>query len=176
MFSQIIESINTLQESRLHEVSLIENRLSYPDGPNTKEDGLYWIYTSHTNNDLLNSTPSLKRSSINYSIMVDTYQGINHICSRSVDGYYLVYNGIGGVGPKGYGGLRERILEDYRGGDGTGSLAIKGSSLNTLSNWRVSYVLWSEIPFNSPCNYTDLATTLERLWRIHYGWPILCKK
>lgn len=176
MFQEMIESINSLQETRLQAISLKKGRLNYPDGPSTNEDGLYWIYASHTNDDFLNSTPSQKNASINYSVMASTYQGINNICTRSVDGFNLVYNGIGGIGPKGSGGLRERILGEYRGGEGTGSLAINGSSLNTLCNWRVSYVLWSEIQFDVPCEYQSLATTIERLWRIHYGWPILCSK
>jgi len=142
----------------------------------TMQDGLYWIYTSYTNSELLNSRPSQKPGSIDFADRVATHRDLQHICTRTVDGFNLVYNGIGGVGPKGSGGLRERILQEYRGGDGTGSLAINDSSLCDLEKWRVSYVLWSEIEFNTPQRYQDFGKTVERLWRLHFGWPILCNK
>jgi len=153
-----------------------ENKLIYKAGPPTKTNGMYWIYTDYTNDELLNSTPCLKRGSIDFAKMVINNQKINGLCSESVDDFRLVYSGIGGVGSAGAGGLRERILEEFRGGEGTGSLAINCSSLSVLTRWRVSYVLWSEVSFPKIYEYRPFSTAVEGLWRLHYGWPILCTK
>lgn len=176
MYKDVIEAMNTLQESRLRSVTLKGTRLDLVDGPPTKQDGLYWIYTQHTNAEFLVSTPSTKRASVDFRRLVARHASLQNICTRSADGFRLVYNGIGGLGPKGHGGLRERILGEFRGGNGTGSLAIRGSSLSELQYWRYSYILWSEINFPGPHTYSGFSESIERLWRIHYGWPLLCHK
>jgi hypothetical protein len=153
-----------------------KNRLSLDDGPATKQCGLYWIYTTYSNCDFLAATPSTKRGSINFKNLALRHTDLSNVCTNKVGKHRLVYNGIGGTGKKGHGGLRERILEEFRGGEGTGSLAIRGSSLSNLDNWRYSYVLWSEIEFQNPHEYDSFSEIIERLWRIHFGWPILCTK
>jgi len=180
MYKTSIEQLNGLQKTRLARIgwrsTQRSERLCLIDGPETKQDGLYWIYTRHTDQDILNSTPSTKRASVDYKQMAIRHSQLENICQRQIDGFRLVYNGIGGLGPKGHGGLRERILGEFRGGEGTGSLSIAGSSLSDLENWRYSYVLWSEVQFPSPHSYALFAETIERLWRIHYGWPVFCAK
>jgi hypothetical protein len=176
MFQSLIEEINSLQKKRLSEISLINNKLNYNEGAKTKEDGMYWIYTNHSNKDFIDSVPCTKKGSIVFSDLVTKNLSVNELCQEEIDGFRLVYSGIGGVGPKGSGGLRERILEEYRGGSGTGSLAIKDSSLSDLSCWRVSYVLWSELKFPKDYEYRPFSTAIEGLWRLHYGWPLLCTK
>lgn len=168
--------MNALQESRLRSVGRENNRLQLVEGPPTRTDGLYWIYTRHTDEELLGSTPSPKRASVNFQHLAKRHASLGNTCRRNVGDFRVVYNGIGGLGPKGHGGLRERILGEFRGGEGTGSLAITGSSLGELQNWKYSYVLWSEIEFLESHDYSSFAESIERLWRIHYGWPLLCFK
>lgn len=176
MYKSIIEKLHTDQEGRLRTVGLRNQRLSLLDGPPTKQDGLYWIYTTYSDAELLAAKASTKKNSVNFGSVVARHAELAHVCSQTVGAFRVVYNGIGGLGPGGYGGLRERILGEFRGGDGTGSLAIKDSSLNNLDKWRYSYVLWAEIEFPHSHEYTSFSESLERLWRIHYGWPILCTK
>ncbi|MDD5758704.1 MAG: hypothetical protein PHI06_06435 [Desulfobulbaceae bacterium] len=176
MFLDVIKSINSIQESRLGTIAMVKGRLKYSNGPNTKENGLYWIYTSYDEAEMLDATSCSKPGSVNIPLMVGAHQELNNICTKTINGFRMVYNGIGGVGPSGHGGLRERILGEFRGGKGTGSLAINESTLNDLNNWRVSFVLWSEIPFTEQYEYSCWATVLERIWRIQFGWPILCSK
>lgn len=176
MYKDVIETLNSLQESRLTFLTLQNSRLNLCNGPPTKESGLYWIYTTYKDNELLASTPSGKRNAIDFKNVVTQHTHLAHVCDCEVNGFRLVYNGIGGLGPKGHGGLRERILGEFRGGEGTGSLAINCSSINDLSKWRVSYVLWSEISFEHSHEYSKFAEMIERLWRIHFGWPVLCTK
>lgn len=176
MYQTIIEKMNSLQQTRLEQVRCENNRLKYEGGPEVKSSGLYWIYTSYSNEELKQSIPSSKRNSVELSKMMERYDGLEKVCNESTNGYRIVYNGIGGVGKKGKGGLRERILQQFRGGEGTGSLAISDTSLNRLNKWRVSYVVWEEIGLPEDHKYLVFSETLEHLWRIHYGWPVLCKK
>lgn len=176
MYKNTIESMNALQEERLRAISRRDGRLHADGGPPTGQSGLYWIYTRHTDEELLDSIPSPRRASINFKMMAQRHADLDKLCSRKVGDFRVVYSGIGGVGPRGSGGLRERILEEFRGGEGTGSLAIVGSSRNELENWRYSYVLWSEIAVPENPSYAEFGEHLERLWRLHYGWPLLCAR
>jgi hypothetical protein len=173
MYKDIIEKMHALQKTRL---SMNNDRLSLEDGPSTKQCGLYWIYSTYSNADLLRATPSPKRGAVNFADLVTRHTDLSNVCTDRIDEYHIVYNGIGGIGKKGHGGLRERILGEFRGGEGTGSLAIRDSSINNLDNWRYSYILWSEIEFQTPHEYSGFSESIERLWRIHFGWPVLCTK
>jgi hypothetical protein len=176
MYKETIEKMHSLQRTRLKTIGVKDSRLSLDDGPATKQSGLYWIYTTHSNKDLLSATPSSKRGSINFAEVISRHADLSNVCTDHVGEYRLVYNGIGGTGSKGKGGLRERIMGEFRGGEGTGSLAIRGSSLDSLDRWRYSYVLWSEIEFPNSHEYGSFSEIIERLWRIHFGWPILCTR
>jgi len=94
--------------------------------------------------------------------------------------FKLVYNGIGGTGTGGSGGLRERILGQFSGGDGTGSLAMRKSSLNDLTKWRYSWVSFADAinhDADSKEPYSkERAEAIEVTWRLEYGWPILCRR
>jgi hypothetical protein len=78
-----------------------------------------------------------------------------------------------------YRGLKERIKEEFRGGQGTGSLAIKHTVVSDFSKWRYSYVIVKnrsnpdQVDLN--LDYHELGRCLERAWRLDYGWPILCR-
>jgi hypothetical protein len=176
MYKTLIDKMDCLQRTRLSCAALEKGRLQYFGGPVRKQDGMYWIYTEHSNDDLIQSRPCSKKGSIDFSALTLRNSNIKELCQYEVDGFRLVYSGIGGLGRKGQGGLRERILEEFRGGSGTGSLAIKGSSLSELSRWRVSYVLWSELMFPKEYEYSPFSTAIEGLWRLEFGWPLLCSK
>jgi hypothetical protein len=106
-------------------------------------------------------------------------QCLSHICNITDQGFRIVYNGIGGVGNKGSGGLKERILQELSGGKGTGSLAIKKSSLSDLARWKYSYVTLREnkgTEGDIDLSYPTWAVKLENAWRLEFGWPILCKQ
>ncbi|WP_045414688.1 hypothetical protein, partial [Vibrio owensii] len=165
MFDSLVDEINDIQRNRLSEVLLENGKLRYQNGPDTRQNGLYWIYTNYSVEEILDSEPCSKKGSINFADIATENMGLTQLCGMEVDGFRLVYSGIGGIGKKGFGGLRERILEEYRGGSGTGSLAIRDSSLSDLSRWRVSYVLWSEIHFSKQFDYLPFSTAMEGLWR-----------
>jgi len=129
MYKSVIEQINYLQQKRISSISFNKNRLDLVTNTPlpTHSSGLYWIYTKHTDQDFLNSIPSTKKGSINFKNRTNLHSSLNYVCDMNIDSFRVVYNGIGGVGKKGHGGLRERILQEFRGGAGTGSLAINAS-------------------------------------------------
>ncbi|MEJ1165675.1 hypothetical protein V9K97_18365 [Variovorax sp. CCNWLW186] len=175
LYLATLSSINDAQEGHLRKITKsAKGRLKLEDGPPTKADGLYWLYTSYKDEDLRASQPSPKRKAVPVNRIASEREGLDMVCNRRVGEFRLVYNGIGGLGIKGYGGLRERILEEFRGGDGTGSLAICDTSLNDLERWRYSFILWPEITHAEKIEYLAQAVRVETLWRLHFGWPILC--
>ena len=176
MYKQTLESIHTLQLRRLEQFTLKDDRLSLTKNLPNRADGLYWLYTEYTYNELCYATSSRLRSSVDIGRLANAHHGLAHVCSIEVNGFRLVYNGIGGVGAKGSGGLRERIQGEVNGGEGTGSLAIRRTSLSDLGKWRFSYVLWSEITSVENQSYKDTCRLLERAWRLQYGWPVLCSR
>jgi hypothetical protein len=176
MFHLTLEAVNGIQESRLSSVTKPANRLQLQGGPPSKSDGLYWLYTNYSNAEIRSAVPSQKRNSVPINMIAAHRENLGMICSRKVEDFRVVYNGIGGVGLKGHGGLRERILQEFRGGEGTGSLAICDTSLSDLTRWRYSYVLWDEIEHKEAIQYLSFAEGLETMWRLHFGWPILCAR
>lgn len=174
MYRTTLEAIQKLQLTRLTQIVVKDNRLALPKSLPIRIDGLYWLYTNHTNQELCDASKCDLRNSVDIGRLANAHQGLKHVCSIKVSGFRLVYNGIGGIGPNGSGGLRERIQGEINGGSGTGSLAIRKTSLNDLSKWMFSYVLWSEITTPTPQAYADVSRLLERAWRLHYGWPLLC--
>jgi hypothetical protein len=177
MYAELIEKIDRIQRERLSHISLKPNgHLDLHLGPRTRVDGMYWIYTDHTNDELIASIPADMRGAIDFCRSVRRHCGNERVCKTAISGFRVVYSGIGGVGEGGEGGLRERILGEFRGGNGTGSLAIRKSSLSDLTRWRYSYVLWDELEELAEYSYRPFATALEGLWRLHFGWPLLCSK
>ena len=177
MRSKIWE-IDQLRSNRLLSISgTAETSLENP--PSTHSYGLYWIYTNYTLNDLINSTKAPLKGSIDMAGLANDRRCLSHICNITDKGFRIVYNGIGGVGAKGSGGLKERILQEFSGGKGTGSLAIKKSSLSDLSKWKYSYVILpgnNSSTFDIDLQYSTWAEKLENAWRLEFGWPILCKQ
>jgi len=177
MLKKLIDEIDELQKTRLSSLERKAGQFNFEQGPPTKSNGLYWIYTDHTDMELIEAIPSPQRGSLNFRTLVERNALNSYSCKETTGGFRVVYSGIGGVGLKKSGGLRERILQEFRGGEGTGSLAIANSSLMDLSRWKVSFVLWNEIDsLNESYSYYPFATAIEGLWRLRFGWPLLCTK
>lgn len=165
-----------LRKQRILPVS--ENgKLSLPSSLPTGVNGLYWLYTSYDIEAIKSCTPSSQNNSVNISKLATLHDGLSNVCSIQHKNFTLVYNGVGGVGSKGKGGLRERIQQEFNGGQGTGSLGILKTSLNDLSKWHFSYAIMcnaKQAPEIDAC-YTEHGTDFERIWRLEHGWPLLCR-
>ena len=148
------------------------NQLSIENAPPTKSAGFYWIYTNYSQPDFEQQTGPACKNAVDIGLLSRLHCGLANTCKIHTEGFRLVYNGIAGIGT----GLRERIHQHFNGGNGTGSLAILRTNLNDLERWRVSYVT-IETPNKAPdvtAQYDAVAGHVERMWRLEYGWPILC--
>jgi len=139
---------------------------------------MYWLYTSYSFDELKKSRKASLKGTVAISNLTIKRAELSFIYRTKMDGFSLVYNGVGGVGPKGKGGLRERILQELSGGHGTGSLAIWKSSRSDPNKWRYSWVTLRQGKHNADFEeqYSQWAETLEMAWRLEFGWPILCTK
>lgn len=177
MKSRINEIENLRIKCKLHSVTKGKSRLSLENRPPNQKCGLYWIYTSYTIDDLMNSTKSSKLNAVDIPWLTKSRKNLNNVIKPSPDeDFWVVYNGIGGGKrkkdgkKKGNYDLGARILQEFRDNQKTGSLKIMGTDLNDLTKWRYSFV---EIDY---IEYENHIKDLETGWRLEYGWPILSKQ
>lgn len=180
-YLKIIEIINRHQAQNILTFDTINNRtrLLGAELPR-QQNGLYWFWTSFDQNDLINCIrPTNIRGEINISRLARERNFMSKLCDQRRENFSVVYNGRGGGNSVGY-GLRERILQEIKGQAGTGSVSIINSSLNVPARWRISFVNFNDPRFREETdhqiNYTEHSETLEMLWRLHYGWPVLCRR
>ncbi|MBF0618708.1 MAG: hypothetical protein HQL19_00915 [Candidatus Omnitrophica bacterium] len=175
---EVIEKINSIQSGRFCRLDVVlhawDDDFKFPADLPVKMAGLYWIYTSYTNNAIGQSKLSDLSGAAPIDKCVQWHSELEHICNFTGgrdNQYRVVYNGKAVD-------LRRRISQEFKGGQGTGALAIGGTSTRNLDKWGFSYVCWHDLPevFRTQHSYKEFAGTMECAWRAHYGWPILCQK
>lgn len=151
-----------------------KGNLEIVGAPPRSSSGFYWILTDYSLAELKGGVHSQDPGAINIGLLAALHEGLPHVCTLKADGFRLVYNGIAGPSC----GLRERLHQHFHGGVGTGCLSIWRSSLSDLSRWRVSFATVkhrSELAPDVDCDYITHAMDIERLWRLRYGWSLLCR-
>ncbi|MFA4834441.1 MAG: hypothetical protein WC749_00015 [Dehalococcoidia bacterium] len=169
----LLPSVEKVRSSRLLRVFRNEyKQLQFDGAPPTKVSGFYWIYTNYSLDDIEGCVASPLGNAINIPLMAKLHRGLGNVCDIQEDGFRLVYNGIARASV----GIRERLGQHFNGGDGTGSLHIKHTTLHELSRWRVSFVSTSGNGAIAADVESDFAHAkhLERIWRLEHGWPLLC--
>ena len=170
----LLPQIENIRQTRFLRISRNErNQLAIENPPPTKSAGFYWIYTNYSQPDLEQQQGPACNNAVNIGLLAQIHCGLANTYNIRTEGFRLVYNGIAGVGT----GIRERLHQHFNGGEGTGSLAILRTKLTDLSRWRVSYVTIEVLEGQTPdiqANYDEVALHIERIWRLEYGWPILC--
>ncbi len=151
----------------------------------TKSRGLYWLWfkgdLTTANFDTVEKKEENKEVPIKE--LVNQRKGFAHICKTTKEGFTIVYNGMGGYREKfsSY-GLRGRINQElYSKDHRTGTLNVIKRGFNK-EDWAVSFfdfdakensdiikLLASDEPYKLHAN------TLEILWRLEYGTPVLCR-
>lgn len=144
--------------------------------------GLYWLWT-RLDFEQLKDVKNNHNSEVPISKLIEQRIGLSTICQIEHNGYKVVYNGIGGykTNPKGF-GLRERIMQEYNSKDHrTGSLNLKNRNLN-INDWAISFFDFDDEKNKNVFEflkeeeaYINYASDLEKLWRIEFGHPILCR-
>ncbi|MCG7500212.1 hypothetical protein MHO82_25525 [Vibrio sp. Of7-15] len=179
MSSELIDRIESIRASRLSSIRRNKyGNLELSNPPLTNSSGMYWIYTNYDIDLMKKSSCTSDKGAINIANLTSQHDGLPDVCTISHDSgtdgeFRLVYNGIAGKSL----GVRGRIHQHFNGGKGTGCLSILKSSMCDLDRWRVSYVTFEHktSPTDINVSYSDEAKNLERIWRLKFGWPLLCK-
>lgn len=131
--------------------------------------GFYWIYTSYSIDELMVCSKADQKDAIDIGALAKLHYGLRGVHNSQIGEFRLVYNGVANP-------IRSRLRQHFNGGKGTGCLAIKHTSLKDLSRWRISYAAVGSQGAHIPLSYELDAKTFERLWRLEFGWPLLCRQ
>lgn len=137
---------------------------------NKNLSGFYWIYTNLPINELKNASNPANNAHVDIRGLAVMHEGINNIINQIDDNLWCIYNGKGKR-------LRDRIVAEFTNTSGkTGKLAILRCF--DEQSFKVKYVSCgvSSSITQITMPYLQLEKHLERLWRLHIGWPILCKQ
>lgn len=160
--------IDATRSSRLLTITEM-GRLKIPAEITKDLGGFYWIYTSYSINELMACRKADKNGAIDIGALAKLHHGLRGVNNGQIGEFRLVYNGVAKP-------IRSRLQQHFNGGEGTGCLAIKHTSLNDLSRWRISYAAAGLQGAHIPLSYGSQAKTFERLWRLEFGWPLLCQQ
>jgi hypothetical protein len=180
-YKHIVETIHRHQLRNILTFEDIDGTTNMTNQLQTRQQGLYWFWTTYSFEELSTSTrPAVIREEIDIKELAEQRMEMNLICNEVENRFRIVYNGIGGGGNDSNYGLRERILQEIRIQEGTGSLSILNSSLSDCSKWRVTYVNFNDDEFlreiGEHISYLEHGQLFEFLWRMNYGWPLLCSR
>ena len=149
--------------------------------------GLYWFWTKLNSKELMQYRIAVEGTrEVPIHLLVAQRQNLNHVCKVEEDGFQIVYNGIGGYKkePANF-GLRERIYQELNSNHhltGTINLLNRSKQDAIKENWCISFFdfddkrnkdILKQLKSKNP--YTDYAPTLELLWRLEFGIPILTR-
>ena len=151
----VLQSYRTLQDAK----SKIERKAS----------GFYWIYTKLPIAQFINSPKPSNPVHVDFSLMASTHQGLKSIIEQSGSDYWCIYNGKGT-------NLKERMSAAFTNTDGqTGKLAL--TRVFKEDDFRVKFIACNSNDTDHGVNdsFDSLQRDLERVWRLNYGWPILCR-
>ena len=179
-FHKIIVAIQEAQIKTLYSISDFREKGTHilP----VKSRGLYWLWYR---GDL--ATANFKEASCKQEVpikkLVSQRKGFANICKTTKDDFDIVYNGMGGYKEKfsSY-GLRRRINQELNvKNKGTGTLNIIKRGFNE-EDWAVSFFDFDDNEnqlilksLEVENTYKEYANTLEILWRLEYGIPVLCR-
>jgi hypothetical protein len=177
---EILKEINTIQLNTFQTYQAFAKSFNLE----TKQRGLYWIWTNLTDEELANAKWKTDSKHINILDLIKKRKGLTHVCQVQHQGYRIIYNGIGGYTKltKNCSGLRERLLQEFNTtSTGTGTLSIVSTSLK-LEHFAISFFNFDDKEniknfkfLKENDAYLIYASELEKLWRLEFGQPILCR-
>ncbi|EKB19400.1 hypothetical protein HMPREF1170_03840 [Aeromonas veronii AMC35] len=159
-----IKQINSQLEKQKYR-TLQETKLEIP----IKANGFYWIYTKLPIEKLIESATPINQAHVDISLMASTHQGLKYIIKQTKSDYWCIYNGKGT-------NLKQRISAAFTNTNGaTGKLAL--TRVFKDDEFRVKFVVCniSNTEYGIKDTFDSLERDLERVWRLNYGWPILCR-
>lgn len=131
--------------------------------------GFYWIYTKLPMNKFAKAASPSNSAHIDFSRLAEIHIGVKSIITQTDTEYWCIYNGKAKQ-------LRNRIAAQFTNTKGeTGKLALLRCFQK--ADFRIKYIACEtdSIQRGIPERYDDIKRDLERVWRLSYGWPFLCR-
>ena len=159
-------------------IKRVENKLNsqnYISLAKAKEEisssasGFYWIYTKLPMKNFSETTPPLNSAHIDISKLAKIHDGLEAVITQKNSDYWCIYNGKGKQ-------LKSRMSAGFTNTAGeTGKLALLRCFQET--DFRVKFIICEDknILHGIHEHYHIIQKDIERLWRLNYGWPFLCR-
>ncbi len=131
--------------------------------------GFYWIYTKLPLRKFSNASPPSNRVHIDFSLMAKLHKDLSSVVTQHNKDYWCIYNGKGKQ-------LKTRLAAGFSNTEGgTGKLALERCF--QTDDFRIKYIICQSHDSDHGITekYDDIQKDLERVWRLHYGWPFLCR-
>ena len=131
--------------------------------------GFYWIYSTLSLESLKTATSPTNPRHVDVADLSKSHEALKHVIQPSSHCWWCIYNGKGKR-------LKDRIVAEFTDTQGkTGKLALLRCFQE--GDFRIKYVVCSVSASATgvATQYSRLEKHLERAWRLHIGWPILCR-
>ncbi len=157
---------------RVDKILKAQNLITLQDAKNeipASAEGFYWIYTQLPLSRFSSASRPLNRAHIDFSIMAKLHKNLRSVITQQNNDYWCIYNGKGKQ-------LKYRLAAGFTNTDGaTGKLAL--TRCFDTDDFRLKYIVCNSNDANHGIKekYIDIQRDLERVWRLHYGWPFLCR-
>ena len=161
---EIVEEIHSILDMQEYS-TLTDAKKNIP----TKSSGFYWIYTRLPLIKFSEASKPTNTAHVDFSLMASNHNELNYIVKQTDLDYWCVYNGKGTD-------LKARISAGFTNTSGkTGKLAL--TRCFKEEDFRVKYIICSdsELDCGISNSYKSTQRDLERVWRLNYGWPLLCR-
>lgn len=131
--------------------------------------GFYWIYSNLPLERFKTATAPKNPVHVDFAKLSNTHEALNHVIPSCNPGWWCIYNGKGKQ-------LKNRIVAEFTNTQGkTGKLALLRCFQE--SDFKIKYVVCGDSASATEVatQYSQLERHLERAWRLHVGWPVLCR-
>lgn len=162
---EIVERVNEkLDRQNFVTLACAKDKIS------NSSSGFYWIYTKLQLSSFVDLLPPSRGSKhIDFSEMAKVHGNLEYIIQQSNQDCWCIYNGKGK-------NLNQRLSAEFsKTAPSTGKLAL--TRCFEENDFRVKYIICEHGDHNYGIaeDYATLEKDLERTWRLHYGWPFLCR-
>lgn len=161
--------------NKIEKINSLLNQQNYSTLQDAKSEipqeasGFYWIYTKIPITQFIQSPIPSNPVQVNFSLMASTHQGLKSIIKQNGSDYWCIYNGKGT-------NLKNRMSAAFTNTNGkTGKLAL--TRVFNEEDFRVKFIVCDSHITAHGVSYSfdSLQRDLERVSRLNYGWPLLCR-
>jgi hypothetical protein len=131
--------------------------------------GFYWIYSNLPLDRFKTAAVPTNSVHVNFAELSKSHEALKHVIPSSNQDWWCIYNGKGKQ-------LKNRIVAEFTNTQGkTGKLALLRCFQER--DFKIKYVVCGDSTSATgvATQYSKLERHLERAWRLHIGWPVLCR-